>query len=93
MSKVVVSPRASSDVDRLEEWLLDRGSPDTALRFAEELKVALRTLSDLPNRGRNIGAGFKELVVPFGRDAYLIQYQVRGEEVFVARIRHRRERR
>jgi plasmid stabilization system protein ParE len=64
-----------------------------ALRAAEAIIGAAQSLSDLAERGRpGPGPAVRELVVPFGRDAYLIQYRIEATTILVARIAHRRER-
>ncbi len=35
----------------------------------------------------------RELLVPFGAHAYVLQYRVQGDEVVILRIRHSLERR
>ncbi len=57
---------------------------------------AIDTLADLPGRGKPVGAeagGLRELIVPFGRSAYIVRYgwTVGADELVVVRIRHSRE--
>ena len=63
--------------------------------FSDEIERAYRSLSDFPDRGRPARPDFRELVVPFGRGAYILRYMVsraRGM-VLVVRIWHGREKR
>lgn len=91
--EVRLSPAARRDVERLVLHL-DDDSPAAAARLRSSLETALASLAELPHRGR---AGprehYRELVVPFGRSAYLIWYRVAQSTVDIARIKHHRERR
>lgn len=69
-------------------------SPATWPRAAEEIAKGIEALAEFPDRGRPmLRSGRRELFVPFGRDAYVIQYRVFSQVVFVARIFHSRENR
>ncbi len=49
-------------------------------------------LAEFPDRGRRGPiANFRELVVAFGRSAYVLRYRVGEAEVLITRIRHARE--
>jgi plasmid stabilization system protein ParE len=92
--KVVLSARAERDVERLWAFLASK-NPRAADRFLDEIEKAYRSLSDFPDRGRPARPDFRELVVPFGRGAYILRYMVsraRGM-VLVVRIWHGREKR
>jgi plasmid stabilization system protein ParE len=57
---------------------------------------AASSLGDLPERGRPATRpGYRELVVPFGRGAYLIRYRIdfQRQTVVIVRIWHGREQR
>ena len=90
--RIIVSPPAMRDVDRLETWLLDK-NPAVAERVGETLKAAIGSLAELPYRGRPIGRGTRALNAPFGGSVYVVRYQVRGEIVVITRIFHGRENR
>ena len=93
--RVRLSPAAVADIRRLREFLAEKDEP-AAQRAVLAVLRAVRSLTALPERGRKATLrGFRELVVPFGRSAYIIRYvyRVRVSEVFVARIWHGREER
>ena len=91
MKRVIFSRQAYGDLQRLEEWLAER-APEAAQRIGPLLAGALTSLEEHAERGRRgPRSDLRELVVPFGVAAYLIQYRVEGTEVYVARIRHSRE--
>ena len=95
MARVIVSQAALRDLTRLEAWLAER-SPEAAGRIGPLLDAALASLADHPERGRQgPRAALRELVVPFGGAAYLVQYRIEASAgmVVVARVRHSRERR
>jgi plasmid stabilization system protein ParE len=88
---VRLSPAARRDIHRLSEFLA-LSDEHTAVRAGETIIAAVLSLNEFSERGR-VGPrdGFRELVVRFGRAAYIIQYRVDPETVFVTRIFHSRE--
>jgi len=78
---------ANRDVVRLTDFLAER-NPKAALRANEALAEATLSLSEMPERGRLVAEGLRELVVRFGRGAYIIQYRVEPDRVVIARIFH-----
>ena len=68
---------------------------ESARRFLDEIERAYRSLSDFPDRGRPARPDFRELVVPFGRGAYILRYTMSRDHamVVVVRIWHGREKR
>ncbi|HYF22011.1 MAG TPA: type II toxin-antitoxin system RelE/ParE family toxin [Caulobacteraceae bacterium] len=90
--KVVVSDQAGADIDRLERWLLDRQA-SAAPRVGDAIRTKIADLQTLPNRGRLLTDGFREVLARFGRGAYVIRYRVVDRTVCITRIRHSRENR
>ncbi len=89
---VSVSERAEKDLDRLEAWLCAYDLK-AAARLGPLLLKAFDSLSETPLRGRATGPSTREINVPFGRQAYIIRYRVRGSHVIVTRIWHSLEHR
>jgi plasmid stabilization system protein ParE len=87
--RVLLSPRAMKDIDRLEAWLLDKNA-SAAVRVGQVILDAVASLADLPERGRKAG-GQRAINAPFGASAYVIRYSVRGDTIVVTRIQHGRE--
>lgn len=84
--QVRLLPAAERDLSRLVAFLFEK-SPSAATRASTVLSEAIRTLADFSERGRKGPApGTRELVVRFGRDAYIIQYRVETALVIVARV-------
>lgn len=91
--KLIVSQEALADVERLRIFLAEKSS-EAAQRAAAVLIAAIETLHTFPDRGRPCGpSGLRELIVPFGRSAYVIRYAhfTQRDEVVVLRVWHGRE--
>jgi plasmid stabilization system protein ParE len=93
--QVVFLTRARADLVRLRQFLEPHGEA-LSQRAVDTLFSAASSLCDLPERGRPATRpGYRELVVPFGRGAYLIRYRIdfRRQTVVIVRIWHGREQR
>jgi len=81
-------PDAEADLERLATFLAAK-SPLAAARVGEAIVSAIRSLATYPFLGRQVGNdGRRELIIPFGRSAYILRYLVEAEEVIVVRIFH-----
>ena len=91
--KLIVSRAAAADLARLRAFLADK-NPAAAQRAISDIVDAVDSLAAFPDRGRasNI-AGLRELVVPFGRSAYVVRFahDPQREEIVIVRIWHGRE--
>lgn len=92
MAKIVYSPNAVSNLERLYRFLADK-NPDAALR-------AIRTVRDrlkMPSRFPKLGPvdpeqpDERELFIPFGAAGYVARYRSDGRIVVILAIRHVRE--
>jgi plasmid stabilization system protein ParE len=93
--KIVVSREALADFERLRAFLTVR-NPRAARRAVETINGAIRSLEVFPERGRPAPvSGLRELIVPFGRAAYVVRYALFAEldELVILRIWHGREQR
>ena len=93
--KIVVSPKAIADLDRLRDFLLEKNA-GAADRAASALIDAINSLKNFPEKGRPAAVqNLRELVVPFGKDAYIVRYAYRAADgsVVVVRVWHGREHR
>jgi plasmid stabilization system protein ParE len=91
--KLVVSSAAQSDLERLWAFLRDE-NPTAAQRAVSILEAAMRSLDTFPQRGLACGVpGVRELIVPFGRSAYVLRYALLPltDEIVILRIWHGRE--
>jgi plasmid stabilization system protein ParE len=92
---IVVSSAAIADLNRLRAFLIDK-NPAAAQRAVAAITAAVQSLDLSPGRGRPTGlAGVRELIVPFGRSAYVLRYMHWPDidEVVILRIWHGREQR
>jgi plasmid stabilization system protein ParE len=90
---LVVSAVAAADIERLHAFLA-RNNPAAARHAAKLLIDTVQSLGTLPERGRPSGtSNIRELIIPFGRSAYVLRYSysAHADEVVVHRIWHGRE--
>ena len=93
--RLIVSRAAGADFERLHQFLADK-DPDAAGRAATAIDAAVQSLVHLPQRGRPLGTlGMRELIVPFGRSAYVLRYAYSQgrDELVIVRAWHSREER
>ena len=93
--KVVVSPEAAADLVRLRSFLESTGTSASG-RAETAIDEAIGSLAAFPERGRPSGiADVHELIVPFGRSAYILRYAylAETETLVILRIWHSREER
>lgn len=92
---VGLSPEAVADIDRLDQFLRERNpaSADRMLDLVYSAAMSLRLQAERGARWQYL-AGYhniRELLVPFGKHAYVLRYQVLDDTVRVLRIHHSRE--
>jgi toxin ParE1/3/4 len=91
--KLVVSRAAAADLARLRAFLADKNSA-AAQHAISGIVRAIDLLAAFPDRGRDSGlTGLRELVVPFGRSAYVVRYahDPQRQEIVIVRVWHGRE--
>lgn len=86
--RIIVSRRAMADVDRLENWLWERG-----FTFADGLGPTLlditRGLSSFPERGvKGADGDYREIFATFHSNTHVVRYQVEDDTVIIGRIFH-----
>lgn len=92
MTKLFISDKAATDVERLCDFLLDT-LPQEAVRTGELIFDALSLLKTHPAIGRPAQQGLRELVISRGRSGYvaLYLYDEKADAISVLAIRHQRE--
>jgi plasmid stabilization system protein ParE len=92
VTRLVFSPRALLDIERLAEFLME-SDPITARATADVLTGGLKILKDHPLIGRPAELGYRELLISRGRTGYvaLYQYEVERDAAIILAIRHQRE--
>jgi len=91
--KLIVSPAAAADLARLHAFLTDK-NPAAARRAISGIVAAIDSLAAFPDRGRAFGAaGLRELIVPYGRSAYVVRFahDPQRQEILIVRVWHGRE--
>jgi plasmid stabilization system protein ParE len=90
---VRLAPAARGDLVRLIDFLSSKSRP-AATKASEAIVQAVRSLGEFSDRGRpGKREHWRELIVRFGRSAYIVQYRVYPSAVLVTRIFHNRENR
>ncbi|SPE26515.1 Plasmid stabilization system [Candidatus Sulfopaludibacter sp. SbA3] len=97
--QVELTTRAKQDLDAILEWLLTQGAGEAGLRWFQELREAIASLSTLPHRCPNApeNADFpfevRQLLYGHKPHQYRVLFTVDEPLVVVLHIRHgRRER-
>jgi plasmid stabilization system protein ParE len=93
MPRVILSPAALRDLQRLREFLRPK-SPEAAKRAANVIVKAVQVLGLQPGIGRpavDLGPEFRELPIDFGSTGYLALYRQRGDDVIILALRHQLE--
>ncbi len=82
--RVIWSPRAIRDLAGIRAYI-GQFAPLAAQRFTARLVGSVENLAELPNQGRSVGGGVRELVTV---RPYLVLYEVTAEGVQILHIRH-----
>ena len=93
MPRLIWTPQATSDVQRLYRFLVGKSS-GAARRAVEAIRTGVKVLAHQPRVGRPVpemDAAFREWVVAFGRDGYVVLYRLDDDDVVLLAIRHGRE--
>jgi plasmid stabilization system protein ParE len=90
--RVEFSAEADADMERLAEFLGEK-SERAAMEAVEAITSAVLSLAEFPERGVRHSDRLRQLVVRWGRDGYVIRYQVYPQAVVISRIYHGRENR
>ena len=95
MPSINLSRRAWDDLARLRLFIAKK-NPNAAQRAAERIITAIDQLVEFPLLGRPcpddaMPIGFRELIVGFGSDGYIVLYRVDSDDITVVAIRHQKE--
>lgn len=92
MTRLVFSPSALQDIERLTEFLME-SDPVAASATIDVLTGGLNILKDHPLVGRPAELGYRELLISRGRTGYtaLYEYAVERDAAIILAIRHQRE--
>jgi addiction module RelE/StbE family toxin len=85
--QVTFAPSAIADLASIRTYI-GKFNPAAAGRMASRLIEAGQSLHEIPERGRSIGRGRRELaIIP----PYVIRYRIKGDVVEIIRVRHGRQ--
>jgi plasmid stabilization system protein ParE len=92
VTRLFISERAATDIDRLCDFLLETW-PHEAARTGSLILDAIEILKNHPAIGRPVGQSLRELVISNGRSGYLALYlyDEEADAVSVLAIKHQRE--
>jgi plasmid stabilization system protein ParE len=87
MRRVELRPAARRDMLRFERSL-NRHSPKAALRMFNLVTDRILSLAEQPLKGIERQNGFREIIIKFGKSAYMVRYRVSDDAVIVTRVWH-----
>ena len=93
MSRVIFSPEAVRDLERLRAFLLPK-SASAAQRAADAILSSMQDLGRFPAMGRLVEGlpdQYREWLIDFGDSGYVARYRIHGDMVVVLAIRHQKE--
>ena len=93
MPRLIWTPNALGDVQRLYRWLLPRDAA-AATRAAAAIRAGVRILAASPHIGRpveDMDPAFREKLIDFGNSGYVVLYRLDGETVAILAVRHQKE--
>jgi plasmid stabilization system protein ParE len=92
VAKVVYSPHAVQDLERLADFLLEQ-DPAAATRTFGLISEAIRILMHHPLIGRPVADDIRELIISRGKTGHVAQYGFDDayDTVLILAIRHQRE--
>ena len=93
MSRIVYTAAALRDIERLRAFLRPKNQA-AAKRAGEAIRNGLRILASQPRMGRPAGdlpEPYREWVIEYGKDGYVVRYRVDDDVVTVLAVRHGRE--
>jgi len=93
MSRLIWTPNALADVQRLYRWLLPKDA-DAAKRAAATIREGVKILAQSPRVGRpveDMGPEYRERLITFGNSGYVALYRLDGETTVILAVRHQKE--
>lgn len=92
MPRLKYASRVQVDLARLFDFLADKDI-GPAIRAMRAIHDTASTLTYMPEIGRPVGDGLRELVIDFGGSGYLALYEFdhQREEVVIFALRHQLE--
>jgi plasmid stabilization system protein ParE len=93
MPRLIWTPNALADVQRLYRWLLPKDA-DAATRAAVAIRAGVKILAQQPRIGRpveDMDPAYREKLISFGNSGYIALYRLEGETAVILAVRHQKE--
>lgn len=93
MPRLIWSPPALADVQRLYRFLADKDQ-ESARRAIKTIRAGVKVLAHQPEAGRPIEdmkPEFREWLIDFGSSGYIALYRLEGDTAVVLAVRHQKE--
>ena len=94
MPRLIWSPPALRDVQRLHRFLADKNA-NAAKRAVRAIRDGLKTVARRPGVGRpveDMEPEYREWLIEFGESGYVVLYRYDGQTAVILAVRHQRER-
>lgn len=92
MSRLIWSPQALQDVQRLHHFLADKNA-DAARRAVKAIREGVKVLAHQPGVGRpveDMEPEYREWIINFGDSGYVALYRYDGETAVILAVRHQK---
>lgn len=93
MPRLIWSPAALRDVQRIHRFLLEK-NVDAANRAVSTIRGGVKLLAHQPGVGRpveDMEPEFREWLIDFGDSGYVALYRFDGKTAVILAVRHQRE--
>ena len=93
MSRLIWSPSALLDVQRLYRFLAPKNS-EAAKRAVQVIRLGVKVLEQQPGLGRpveDMDDEFRDWIIDFGESGYVARYRVDQQSITILAVRHQKE--
>ena len=93
MSRLIWSPSALLDVQRLYRFLAPKNS-EAAKRAVQAIRLGVKVLEQQPGVGRpveDMDDEFRDWIIDFGESGYVARYRVDQQSITILAVRHQKE--
>ena len=93
MSRLIWSPSALLDVQRLYRFLAPKNS-EAAKRAVQAIRLGVKVLEQQPGLGRpveDMDVEFRDWIIDFGDSGHVARYRVDQQSITILAVRHQKE--
>ena len=93
MSRLIWSPPALLDVQRLYKFLAEKNT-DAARKAVKTIRDGVKVIAKQPTIGRPVAEmepEYREWLIDFGGSGYVVLYHLNEKEAVILAVRHQRE--